>query len=827
MSELSTLKQQVANLTQRLNNITASARKIFQLPWQSTLIPGSKLQISNPDEISEFITVQQIIDAALSYRENQLIEANVSVLDNDITVDAGAQWVINNIDYELAADFTETIPYAETGYTRNDILVGDQSNLIYRVVGPETEGISPTPNVPLNTVLITTINVTDSTIGYVPPVIGPYDSDEILNVSDVSGETVSDGLNTLNTSKANDSNTVHKTGEVLTYSTDFDLLLSQDPSNLLIKKRDLQPESSRFDIALASIFGWGDSLTNGFGTTNYPTQLTTLYGYSVTDKGVGGETSTQIKNRLVADVANYSKSVIIWAGRNNFTSPTTVKADIATMISTIGHTRYLVVGILNANTEPINSTAWTQINALNADLKVLYGNKYVAMREYIVSQYNPSIPQDVTDHNNDVTPTSLRLDALHLNTAGYAKVAEFLNQRLGNMFDKNGYLQSKDFKYYFNSLSPITGTFITNVIPKANGASSLTSSTITDTGTGAGGLVSINNFIGGTVTRVLNAGDNNFGQTINVTGSASTSRLFNATTTNYNEDGFGSLSTLINGSLIGRAVVNKSTNQAGQFFGIRGAFIQQNTGNLGFTAGVSSENDGGGTGTTNNASIFHGSYNIDNTNTITNFNGVWILRTPLNNVTNARGFFIDDLSGTTISRAFDSGVMAGTGKHNIYARGTAPNYFLGNVGIGVTAPTAFLNLKAGTATASNAPLKFTAGVNLTTAEAGAVEFDGTNWYGSPTAGNRRTFAFLESPIFTGDPKAPTPAIGDKDTSIATTLFANDVVNKNYTVATLPTPTGTAFAVVTDALAPSYMVAVVGGGAVVTPVFYNGTNWVAH
>ncbi|MNY08873.1 hypothetical protein D3C86_1417510 [compost metagenome] len=52
-------------------------------------------------------------------------------------------------------------------------------------------------------------------------------------------------------------------------------------------------------------------------------------------------------------------------------------------------------------------------------------------------------------------------------------------------------------------------------------------------------------------------------------------------------------------------------------------------------------------------------------------------------------------------------------------------------------------------------------------------------------------------------------------------------NKSYTVATLPTPTGTAFAIVTDALAPTYMATIVGGGAVVTPVFYNGTNWVAH
>jgi hypothetical protein len=51
----------------------------------------------------------------------------------------------------------------------------------------------------------------------------------------------------------------------------------------------------------------------------------------------------------------------------------------------------------------------------------------------------------------------------------------------------------------------------------------------------------------------------------------------------------------------------------------------------------------------------------------------------------------------------------------------------GNFGIGV-APTAALTLKAGTATASTAPLKFTAGTNLTTPEAGVFEFDGNAFY---------------------------------------------------------------------------------------------------
>src|SRR3989338_11350971 len=73
----------------------------------------------------------------------------------------------------------------------------------------------------------------------------------------------------------------------------------------------------------------------------------------------------------------------------------------------------------------------------------------------------------------------------------------------------------------------------------------------------------------------------------------------------------------------------------------------------------------------------------------------------------------------------------------------------GNVGIGTTTPSAILHLKAGAATASTAPLKFSSGALNTTAEAGAVEFLTDAYYGTITTGAaRKTFAFLESPVFT-------------------------------------------------------------------------------
>jgi hypothetical protein len=54
------------------------------------------------------------------------------------------------------------------------------------------------------------------------------------------------------------------------------------------------------------------------------------------------------------------------------------------------------------------------------------------------------------------------------------------------------------------------------------------------------------------------------------------------------------------------------------------------------------------------------------------------------------------------------------------------------IGVGLGTTTAALHIKAGTATASTAPLKFTSGTNLTTPEAGTVEYNGTQLFFSPS-----------------------------------------------------------------------------------------------
>lgn len=66
----------------------------------------------------------------------------------------------------------------------------------------------------------------------------------------------------------------------------------------------------------------------------------------------------------------------------------------------------------------------------------------------------------------------------------------------------------------------------------------------------------------------------------------------------------------------------------------------------------------------------------------------------------------------------------------------------GKIGINTSSPSAFLHLPAGTATAATAPIKLTSGTNLTSPEAGAIEWDGTNLFATQTSGpTRKTIAY--------------------------------------------------------------------------------------
>jgi hypothetical protein len=60
----------------------------------------------------------------------------------------------------------------------------------------------------------------------------------------------------------------------------------------------------------------------------------------------------------------------------------------------------------------------------------------------------------------------------------------------------------------------------------------------------------------------------------------------------------------------------------------------------------------------------------------------------------------------------------------------------GKVGVQTLSPTAYLHIRAGSATAGTAPIKLTSGTLLSTPEPGAIEYDGTHFYGTDSGGTR-------------------------------------------------------------------------------------------
>ena len=155
--------------------------------------------------------------------------------------------------------------------------------------------------------------------------------------------------------------------------------------------------------------------------------------------GVVGETSTQIADRQVADSSMTSWISVFWYGGNNPTDSATIKADIARSVAHLapGNRRFIVISLVNrARSEEIRGgSVYDLIIRHDNELAQLYPDNYIDIRAWLVSHYNPNNPQDVLDFQNDVVPSSLRGDEIHLNDNGSMLVA----QRVKQFIDAKGW----------------------------------------------------------------------------------------------------------------------------------------------------------------------------------------------------------------------------------------------------------------------------------------------------------------------------------------------------------------------------------------------------
>lgn len=136
-----------------------------------------------------------------------------------------------------------------------------------------------------------------------------------------------------------------------------------------------------------------------------------------------------------------------------------------------------------------------------------------------------------------------------------------------------------------------------------------------------------------------------------------------------------------------------------------------------------------------------------NLSTLTHYHTAQVAFTGGATVTDQIGFrVLSQLTGATNNYGFRSDLTYATGRWGVYT-GTADNAYAGNSRFGSTAaPTAKVHMAAGTTAASTAPLKFTSGALMTTAEAGAVEFLTDAFYGTITTGAARKRFLLDNDI---------------------------------------------------------------------------------
>jgi len=451
----------------------------------------------------------------------------------------------------------------------------------------------------------------------------------------------------------------------------------------------------------------------------------------------------------------------------------------------------------------------------------------VDVREHLVSLHDNST-QDLIDFSHDIPPASLRFDHIHLNTAGYTKVAEFLNSKLGILLNQNSFLQAKDIDYY--AITPFSSVS-TNYIPYlSNSGKSVTNSNIYYTGadvgigtTTPGAKLDVNGGI-----RVADNGQLAFGWGFaGVTGSSSTQSVGL-----FSWNGAGTTERL-RATNSGAILINTFSDNLTDILQVNGS-VSANALKLTTTPTASA------------GSYLFLTYNAT-TNEVEQTSTVPTQAVGTNNGTIANTAFVQTSTASVASAVYGSEVSLSSGQ-------SPYTLLLSDSNARITTNGTF-NQNFSVIVPDNATVPFQIGtkirINCSSAEAGFLDLSGPGI----------TFTGISSLIYRirhGSSFEITKIATDTwyvdELSLWSTNSAGNIVQNTdkqvegnfigsfggslgnskfpvYTVATLPTtpPNAAAgnWAYVTDATSPTYLGTLTGGGSVVCPVFYNGTSWVAH
>jgi len=186
----------------------------------------------------------------------------------------------------------------------------------------------------------------------------------------------------------------------------------------LVSKRSTTPITNQGPHSLAGtvcgIVGMLDAQTDDGGKTY-------IYHFMRGRPGEAVKCPADSQFRFAAGDLLRQRVTWIWAGTNGAAPDHTVVGDIAAMVTSLGHERYLI-GALPFSAE-YSEARIAAVKTINAALARQYGDQFVDLAGTLAAAGDGSTG-DAADIAAGITPRSLRIDAVHLNARGNAIIAK-------------------------------------------------------------------------------------------------------------------------------------------------------------------------------------------------------------------------------------------------------------------------------------------------------------------------------------------------------------------------------------------------------------------
>ena len=164
----------------------------------------------------------------------------------------------------------------------------------------------------------------------------------------------------------------------------------------------------------SNIIAFGDSLTYGFGAgpgEDYPSQLSTMIGTPVLNKGVNAETTENALQRLDRDVLKSNpKIVIVLLGGNDLLNRLPLETTFRNLDTIVERVQ--------------DSGALVVLVGLRNILGDQYGARYKELAKRRGAVFVPDIMREI------ISSPKLKSDQVHPNGEGYKIIAERISQAL-------------------------------------------------------------------------------------------------------------------------------------------------------------------------------------------------------------------------------------------------------------------------------------------------------------------------------------------------------------------------------------------------------------